>query len=306
MKPLLYIVAVLVAALPAFSAFAPDSLSGKVYRDSFAHVGTRSSGEKTILFTSSTRFVYLKASSGSALNLAYPYQVRPELKSDGSYTYIRSGENTAAVTLNFDGGGTETIALEFTKAEGGGSEANPSASTSFSLYPLPSPEIVPMTNVSMRGRVEPGRPLITGFVIPGAAIAAPSNSFSPAAGAKQREVLIRAVGPTLSKFGVSGAWANPDFQLVPQEGIVSGNNNVHFDDWAGLPTLPTQSARMVDAAAEAGLKKIFDRVGAFELPSGSKDAVQVARLNPGAYTIVASALTGDVGGEVIIEVYFLP
>jgi hypothetical protein len=43
------------------------------------------------------------------------------------------------------------------------------------------------------------------------------------------------------------------------------------------------------------------QVGAFPLPAGSKDAVLLATLAPGAYTLQVRGKTG--GGEVIIEVY---
>ena len=47
-------------------------------------------------------------------------------------------------------------------------------------------------------------------------------------------------------------------------------------------------------------------IGAFPLLVGSKDAVEVGLFAPGAYTVVASAQTGDPGGETLIEVYLLP
>jgi hypothetical protein len=43
------------------------------------------------------------------------------------------------------------------------------------------------------------------------------------------------------------------------------------------------------------------QVGAFPLPAASKDAVFLATLPPGAYTIQVRGKTG--GGELIVEVY---
>jgi len=310
MKNLIVAGLMAVSVLRAFAGFAPESISSTVYRDTLLYTSIRTSAEKTILFQSGSRFIYLKNGRGSALFLAAPYKIQLTTpRPDGAYVYNRTGDNTAVVTLNFDGGGSETLNLDFTTAEGGASGSGTGPNFSFSLWPLIAQENLAAVNISTRARVEPGRPVIIGFVVPGASLQtypSSTNGFTPPAGLKQREIVIRAVGPTLAQFSVSGAWADPDFQLVEPQGAVSGNNHVHYKDWAVLPTVPGQPDFPVDAPSDAGFRKIFNYVGAFPLPTGSKDAAQVARLNPGAYTIVAAAPAGDVGGEVLIEVYFLP
>jgi hypothetical protein len=45
-----------------------------------------------------------------------------------------------------------------------------------------------------------------------------------------------------------------------------------------------------------------EAAGAFRLPSGSRDAVMIMRLDPGAYTVALTSLTGK-SGEGLIEVY---
>ena len=45
------------------------------------------------------------------------YSPRP----NGGYTYNWTGDNSAVVTLNIDGGGSKTLNLDFTNAEGGAS-----------------------------------------------------------------------------------------------------------------------------------------------------------------------------------------
>jgi hypothetical protein len=47
------------------------------------------------------------------------------------------------------------------------------------------------------------------------------------------------------------------------------------------------------------------RAGAFPLTEGGRDAAVIAQLDPGAYTVTASAATGA-GGLVLVEVYELP
>jgi hypothetical protein len=98
-------------------------------------------------------------------------------------------------------------------------------------------------------------------------------------GSQSQTVMIRAVGPGLAPLGVANVVADPVLELY------SGQNKIgENDDWAG-----TQAAQLAT------------QVGAFPLPAGSKDAVLLATLAPGAYTLQVRGKTG--GGEVIIEVY---
>jgi len=130
-----------------------------------------------------------------------------------------------------------------------------------------------MLNVSTRGRVGPEE-LIAGVII---------NGVTP------KRVLIRAVGPTLSNFGVSGVLADPVLRLVNQEtGAVVRENN----DWQ----MGNDALTVSKAAA---------RVGAFALPPGSKDAVLLITLPPGRYTALVSSSAGT-SGIAIVEVYEIP
>jgi hypothetical protein len=98
-------------------------------------------------------------------------------------------------------------------------------------------------------------------------------------GTQSQTVMIRAVGPGLVPLGVTGVVADPVIELY------SGANKIaENDDWSG-----TQAVQL---AAQ---------VGAFALEAGSRDAVLLATLPPGAYTLQVRGKTG--GGEVIVEVY---
>jgi hypothetical protein len=127
-------------------------------------------------------------------------------------------------------------------------------------------------NVSTRGPVGTGNNvLIAGFVVNGAV---------------SRRVLIRGIGPTLSKFGVNGVLADPQITLVDQ---TTGTTLQTNDNWdAG------DSADAIAAAARAG--------GAFPLAAGSKDASILTMLPPGAYTVQLSGV-GNTTGIGIVEVY---
>lgn len=102
-------------------------------------------------------------------------------------------------------------------------------------------------------------------------------------GSGPKTVLLRAVGPTLSSFGVSDVISDPQLRL---HGSIFADAN---DNWGG----------------GAALRDAFVSVGAFALPANSRDAAVVATLRPGAYTIEVSGV-GTASGTALIEVYEVP
>lgn len=98
-------------------------------------------------------------------------------------------------------------------------------------------------------------------------------------GTGTKQMLVRAVGPTLASFGVSGVLSDPRLSLVSGATSVGSNDN-----W-----LATDSATMAGA-------------GAFALTPASKDAALVATLAPGAYTAPVTATDGG-SGVALLEVY---
>lgn len=131
-------------------------------------------------------------------------------------------------------------------------------------------------NISTRGKVGTGAELlIGGFVVKGVE------------GADTGTVLLRAVGPTLADFGVTGVLEDPVMEIFNQADpftVIASN-----DDWG------TQAnADEIKAAMAA--------VGAFALPDDSKDAVLMVALPPGSYTAQVSG-KDTTEGVAIIEVY---
>lgn len=123
-----------------------------------------------------------------------------------------------------------------------------------------------MVNVSARNRVGTGDDiLIAGFNITGA-------------GPKQ--LLIRAVGPKLSAFGVGGVLNDPKLEIYNS----AGAKLVENDSWSGA------------------LAATFSAVGAFALDAGSRDAALVVALAPGSYTAQVRGSDGGTG-EALIEIY---
>jgi hypothetical protein len=111
--------------------------------------------------------------------------------------------------------------------------------------------------------------------------AAPTIGFV-VTGTEPKTLLIRAVGPSLEAYGVTGTLSNP--QLDIYEGAERLQQN---DGWAG----------------SAELKDVFAQVGAFPFgDSASKDAALLFTAAPGAYTAVVSS-GNNASGTVLVEVY---
>jgi len=96
-------------------------------------------------------------------------------------------------------------------------------------------------------------------------------------------ILARALGPTLSDFGVPGALADPTLDLVNASGTVIRSNNNWRDD-------PQQRA----AIEAAGLA-----------PTHDEEAALVETVAPGAYTAIVRG-NGRTTGVGLVEVYHLP
>jgi Immunoglobulin domain len=135
-------------------------------------------------------------------------------------------------------------------------------------YTSASPRLV---NISARVQVGAGgNVLIAGFVI---------------GGTTSRTVLIRASGPALASYGVTGTL--PD----PQLGLFSGDTELMSNDgWGGVSEI-SGAARQVGAFAWS--------------TNGSNDSAILTTLPPGAYTVQVSGASGD-GGVALIEIYEVP
>ncbi len=128
-----------------------------------------------------------------------------------------------------------------------------------------SPRLI---NVSARNRVGTGDDiLIAGFNI---------------AGTGTKRLLVRAVGPQLGAFGVSGFLADPKLEIYSGATKIAENDN-----WTS------------DLAAT------FSSVGAFGLTAGSRDAALLTTLATGSYTVQVSGVGGGTG-EALIEIYEVP
>ncbi len=125
-----------------------------------------------------------------------------------------------------------------------------------------------LINVSLLKSLGTG--LVAGFVI---------------GGEVSGKVLVRAVGPGLAPFGLSGTLTNPRLTLYDGAATELATN----DDWDGEPAL-----------ADA-----FRTVGAFMLESASQDSAFLATLKPGSYTVAVDSAGTD-RGLVLLEIYEVP
>jgi hypothetical protein len=126
-----------------------------------------------------------------------------------------------------------------------------------------------ITNLSTRGQIGVGETLIAGFSVTGDV---------------RKKVLIRAVGPTLAGFGLTGLLADPRVDVIAAGAVIANNN-----DW-------TESASVSQVMATSPV------VGAFPLDPNSRDAALVLQLAPGSYTVQVTGAAGSTG-TVLLEIY---
>jgi hypothetical protein len=106
-------------------------------------------------------------------------------------------------------------------------------------------------------------------------------------GTQRATLLIRGIGPALTKFGLSGALPAPRLQVNRGATVIASNDG--WDKPGGSAT-PAQ----IVAAATA--------VGAFPLSAGDLDTALLLQLDPGTYTANINGLNGTVG-DVLAEIY---
>ena len=102
-------------------------------------------------------------------------------------------------------------------------------------------------------------------------------------------LLVRAVGPTLADFGVSGVLADPQFGLTSGQTVVAENN-----DWSVGSTIEVGHRRWAGSF-----------VGAFALREGSKDAALLYTYDGGPRTAPVTDVNGSTGST-LVEVYEVP
>ena len=110
-------------------------------------------------------------------------------------------------------------------------------------------------------------------VMIGGLIAGPANGATG-------QMLVRAIGPSLSAFGVPGALQDPSLELRDVNGGVLAAN----DDWRDSQQTAIEATQLA--------------------PSHPKEAAILAPLAPGSYTAIVRG-AGNTTGVGLVEVYNL-
>ena len=129
-------------------------------------------------------------------------------------------------------------------------------------------------NISTRGFVQTGdNVMIGGFIV----VTQPTR------------VIIRAIGPSLTQFGVPDALANPQLELHDATSLIGQN-----DDWQ-----TTQIGGIItsDQVAEIQNSQLA--------PTNPAESAIIATLQPGSYTAIVRGVNNTTGNA-LVEVYALP
>ncbi|MEY4090406.1 MAG: hypothetical protein RJB55_2677 [Verrucomicrobiota bacterium] len=102
-----------------------------------------------------------------------------------------------------------------------------------------------------------------------------------------KPVLLRAIGPTLAGFGVTGALADPALQLFSGASVVGENDN-----WGAAAS----------GVPSGGLAPVFAAAGAFGLSAASADAALLRSVAAGPYTMQITG-SGATTGIALAELY---
>jgi uncharacterized delta-60 repeat protein len=199
---------------------------------------------------------------GSTVTLASSVLAQPaatfQWKKDGNV--ISGATDSTLVLRNVQMGDAGSYTIVATSTLG-------SASSSANVY---------VTDVLQNGLVAatakaPGEPNITGtFTIEG------TNT---------KRMLLRAIGPSLTAFGTTGAMQDPLLTLTDSSGAYVAHNN----DWG-------------DAANPGDIIRAGLQLGVFALGTSSKDSALLVNFAPGTYTATISPADGATG-VALLDIY---
>jgi hypothetical protein len=184
----------------------------------------------------------------------------------GAFPLTNASSHDAAVVLSLAPGG-DTVQVKGSSGDSGTALAEVYDATA--NYTVAAPRLI---NLSCLNTVSKGGSLTAGFVI---------------GGATAKTVLVRATGPALTAFGVTGVMPDPQITLQLAS---TGATLVSNSGWAGDPQI---------TAADAA-------TGAFTLTNpASLDSAVLVSLPPGAYTAQVTSVSST-AGSALVEVYEVP
>lgn len=208
---------------------------------------------------------------GDELDAGETLSLSVEVAGEGPFTYqwrhngediegeIGSSLNISGITV--EGAGTYDVVIT-------GPDGSVVSASAFVSVEEEEPSDASLRNLSVRHTLATGDVFALPFRIEGSA---------------SKQVLLRAVGPTLALFGLPNAMADPRIRLVDSLGFEVAVN----DDW--------------EESDGATVASVSSSVGAFGLASESEDAGLVVQVSPGSYTLLIDSAGG--GGVVLGEIY---
>src|SRR5437764_12699759 len=132
-----------------------------------------------------------------------------------------------------------------------------------------------LSNISTRSFVQTGEHvMIGGFIVQGSGRA---------------RVIIRAIGPELTQFGIPDALANPTLELHTASGALIATN----DDWQTTILGGIITGNQVADIQNSG-----------HAPTATSESAIIANLQPGNYTAIITGVNNTVG-VALVEVYDL-
>jgi hypothetical protein len=154
--------------------------------------------------------------------------------------------------------------------------------------PLPSQSLILGV-----GPIERLLNLSTRFTLAAGAGQSVTSGFVVAApGTLGKKLILRAVGPSLTTFGVTNPLRAPVLKIYNAAGQLYTNGYVYPAVVGG----PTYESDLAESLAKAG---------AFAIPAGTLDAVVMMPFTSGAYTAQVTSADGT-GGTVLLEIYEVP
>ncbi len=142
-------------------------------------------------------------------------------------------------------------------------------------YDLTQTSQASLGNISTRSFVQTGEHvMIGGFIVQGSG---------------PKSVIIRAIGPELTQYGISDALANPKLELYNGTGALIGTN----DDWQTTIIGGVITSNQVSDIQNSG-----------HVPTAASESAIIADLQPGNYTAIVRGVSNTTG-VALVDVYDL-
>jgi plastocyanin len=186
-----------------------------------------------------------------------------------------SGVRSQGATFTHTFNSTGTFPYYCTRHGGEASEVGKVIVMSATPTPTPPLPSTNITNISTRALVQTGQNvMIGGFIVQGTG---------------PKRVIIRAIGPELTQYGITNALDNPRLELHNGTGALIGSN----DNWQTTILGDIITSDQVNAIQNSGYA-----------PTAASESAIIANLQPDNYTAVVRGV-GNTTGVALVEVYDL-